>query len=713
MPPHLPARHPLFLLFYALCGSQAVAAVAPDATPPAERLPLLQITAGAGATGLADEGYRVSQRQLGGLGDIAAQELPFSVAALSADLIRNLQATNTTEAIKYLPNVYSNTGAGQITPYFTLRGFSASTWTHNMSVDGMRSFDIWQPLHDKERIEVFNGAGSFLYGVTSPAGTLNYVSKQPVSTPLAEFTLGSSDRQLYSQADLGGPLAGRSDLSYRLNLEYANAGETGVDDNTQQRYNLAAALAWQVNREHRLQLSASQGERDIDQPQALFVPNAATGIPKAPDSSRNWGPQEGDVLDVTRRITLASQSRLTEQLALRTQWRYSNDQRRYLMGRQIWQNPQLDYAWRLDSHRRHDRTVKQAQAFLDIDLATGLLQHRLTAGFSLDAFEQGWDGYRNVNTAPGTFPGNLYGDPAAPGVATIDRNANAQQTRYASWLLLDRISLGEHWQLLLGGTLASVDDTARVRDINTGVVTETRYDEGRLVPTAALSWQARPGLTGYLAYTEALQQGFVSSAPGNAGTVFEPFVSAQLETGIKTTLNNALDLNLAWFRIEQASQLVENDLASQDGRAVHQGWEFAITGRATDDLTLVGGFTLLDAEIRKASNAALQGRTPQGVPETQASLYAEYRLPSMAGLTLTGGLSQVGKVPVDAANTLYVKAVTLADLGLRYQTEVQGKATTWRAGISNLTGADYWATRAGMLYTGAPRTLSLSVTLAL
>ncbi len=73
---------------------------------------------------------------------------------------------------------------------------------------------------------------------------------------------------------------------------------------------------------------------------------------------------------------------------------------------------------------------------------------------------------------------------------------------------------------------------------------------------------------------------------------------------------------------------------------------------------------------------------------------------------------KLGKVPVDAANTLYVPSVTLGDLGLRYRHKLYGKDTTWRLNVSNVGDKDYWSSRSGMLYLGAPRTLSLSATLA-
>lgn len=692
------------LLLYGMNGARAAEQVLPE----------VQVSAAQEREGSAESGYRTDTVTTGVFGKQSLQDVPLSVQGVSGELIRNTQASNTAEALKYVPTVYASTGAGQITPYFSLRGFSASTWTYNVAVDGMRSFDIWQPMEDKAGIEVLTGASGFLYGVTSAAGTINYITKRSTPTPLVEATVGSYDEQIYGHLDLGGPAAGRSDLAYRLNLGWANAGDTGTEGFTQERYSLSGVLDWRFSPDTLLSFEAARARRDIDQPQALFVPNAASGIPAAPDARNNWGPEEGDTRDVTSRIGLGLDSRLNDVFTLRAKVRYSDDERRYLMGRQMWQNAGLDYRWRLDAHDNHHRTAWQYALFLDAALRTGALAHTLTLGATRDDFHQGWNGYCTLTTAAAPaswYPGNLHGIAPAPGLTPVDSAEQQQDTTYTTWILSDRIAVGERWELLLGGNLARVDDRQENRAVN-GAVTAVDYDAQKFTPAAALTFKPLPQVSVYAAYTEALEQGFKSTAPGNYGETFAPYASEQKEVGVKAGIGG-MQLSAAWFRIDKANQMVENNIASQDGFAVHQGWEFFMNGKATDNLTLVGGFTWLDATVERAAGGLNEGMTPQGVPEKMAKIYAEYQLPLAPGLTVTGGLSHVGKAPVDAANTLYVDAVTLGDLGLRYQHRLYGKNATWRFNVANIGGKDYWATRSGMLYLGAPRTLSLSATLGL
>ena len=677
-------------------------------TSPVE-LPEVQVV-GTTATGQASQGYRVDTVKLGPLGDVDLQEAPLSVTTVSADLIRNTGAANSTDALKYVPTVYANTGASQITPYFTLRGFTASqTALWNSAVDGMRSFDIYQPVEEKERIDVLSGASAFLYGISSPAGMINYVSKRPTSEPLRELTVGAYDQQTYGQLDLGGPLA--DGLAYRLNLAYGNDGDTGVEHQSQKREVASFAMDWHPRPDTTLSLEAGHSRREVDYAQALFMTTAAIGIPTAPDASKNWGAPYTFAHDETNRIGAALSSRLNEVFSLRAQVRHSDIEREYRLNRQVWQNASLAYRWRLDSQDPFRIQVDQYNLFLDADFTTGPLHHRLSLGTSSDDYDKGYDGARSQTFAT-TYPGNLYGGPTYPALTLPTAGASlAQRTRYDSLLLTDRIAIGERWELMLGLNQAKVDDKGYSKNVATGVVTTTAYHGEKTTPAFSLSFKPLPALTTYLAYTEALQQGFTSTTTGNAGAVFAPYVGKQKEVGAKASIGG-LALTLAWFDIDQANQYTDptTQVSSQDGREIHKGWEFTLTGKVTSRLTLVGGFTALDARIDKAT--ANVGKTPQGVPERMARLYAEYELPGTPGLALTGGLSYTGRAPWDAANTLYAAPATVADAGLRYRALLGGKDTTFRFNVANLAGKDYWTTRSGILYLGNPRIVSFSATVA-
>jgi iron complex outermembrane recepter protein len=680
----------------------------PNASAADAQLPEVEVTATQmPRPGSAEAGYYTDSVALGMLGNVTLQEAPYSINTVSADLIRNIQAINTSEAVKYIPTVYVNTGASQVTPYFTLRGFSASPWTYNMAVDGMRSFEIYQPMEDKERIEVMGGATGFLNGVTSPAGTFNYVTKRPTHDNFTQVTLGTYDEQGYVQVDTGGPVS--ENLAYRFNLGYGSTGDAGLTNQSQERYTISGAIDFKPVKDTTISIDALMAKRDLKYAQAQFMPNLITYIPKAPDASSNWGAPYDITRDGTSRITLGVESRLNEIFNLRAKYRYTDITREYAFNRMQWTNSSLAYKWRVDSQDEFDTTVNQIAAFLDAKFNTGPLKHLVTLGATQDDYDKGYDGYRSQTFAT-VYTNSLYGTPVYPAwVLPAKGTSTAQRTTYSTVLLSDRIQISDSWSLMAGATQAMIDDTSNSRTA-AGVVTTTTYDSSKLTPAFSLSYKPIQSLNTYVSYIESLQQGGTVTAPApNAGTVLAPYVGKQAEVGAKASFGG-MNLALAYFRIEQANQYTNPTtlVVSQDGREVHKGWEFSATGKLTDRLTVTGGLTSIDASITKATTNV--GKTPYGVPEFMARLYAEYSIPGVPGLIVDGGASYTGKVPVDSANRYYIPSVTVYDAGLRYANKIADKDVIWRLGVSNLTDKNYWTTRNNYLYLGAGRIVTLSAT---
>lgn len=120
---------------------------------------------------------------------------------------------------------------------------------------------------------------------------------------------------------------------------------------------------------------------------------------------------------------------------------------------------------------------------------------------------------------------------------------------------------------------------------------------------------------------------------------------------------------------------------------------------------------MLDGKLTKTAVAANRGNDPIGVPSTQFNLGAEWDVPWLKGLTLTGTLVYTGKQYIDAANIQSLPDWARLDIGARYATEIAGRKTTFRASVQNVTAEKYWSSVAsfGTFYLGAPRTFRLSM----
>ena len=274
---------------------------------------------------------------------------------------------------------------------------------------------------------------------------------------------------------------------------------------------------------------------------------------------------------------------------------------------------------------------------------------------------------------------------------------------YNNILIGDDITFNDQWSALVGANYASV--------IDTNYRVNTKYDKSELTPTLFIIYKPIEDLTTYTTYIESLEAGtIVGNTYENEGEILAPYKSKQYEIGTKYTVNESILLTSALFRIEKANSYENNSTLkpklTQDGEAIHQGFELTMTGKVTDDLTLFGGGTLMDLSVEKASDKSLEGKKPTNAATKMAKLYAEYDIPQISGLTLTGGAYYTGRKYADEANTDILPSYTLYDTGLRYKTKIDEYPTTFNLNLQNLTDEVYWASNFEL---GNPRTLALSM----
>ncbi len=676
--------------------------------------------------GSAKSGYQIRTVQLGLLGKMSVQDTPFSINVVSSELMKNMQAQSSSDALKYNPTVQSTTGNSLMTDYYVIRGFTSTVWSpySNTALDGMRCYAPIEPIEDKERIEVLSGSNSFLYGITSPGGMVNYVMKRPTDSSIANVTLGNyGGSQAYVTGDFGGALGQSGKVSYRLNILQTDKGNTGVKHQTNKRSLVSGAIDWHVNPNTLWSFDTSYFHRNLEYAQALFMIGSATKVPDALDGSKNWGAPYSFFNDNVVRYGTNVTSKINDTFTLRAGLRYSDIERESLTYREAWQNNTYKFKQRLD-YQDTQTLATQGNLFLDADFVTGSIQHKLTFGWTKDWAEYKYKPSGNVANKLSSivynsnlFDANYVVEPRniLDSIAAASKEAyrTTEKTTVQSVLLSDLLTFNKSWSMLVGGNYATIDD--KNWNLSTGVLTN-EYNKGKLTPSVALMYKPVPTVTVYTSYIEALQKGLYvtdTTAP-NYGQSLEPYLSKQIEFGVKSKLGS-MDVNAAVFRIEQANQYQNGQtlVYSTDGREVHNGAEVAFSGKVSEHLTLGGGFTFLNANVEKTNTVALLDKTPQGVANKIARLYAEYTLPSMPSLTLIGGVSYTGSEWVDALNTISIPGVTLWDVGARYRTKWNGHDVIWRLKVNNITGKNYWTTRSGILYVGNPRMVTLAVEMKL
>lgn len=661
--------------------------------------------------GSVDSGYRNSTANTGPLGKMAIRDTPYSLHVTSSELFENRSAHTVPDALKTNPTVSTlmdSSGYSSMSRVM-VRGFTAADQDYR---DGLvdRSF-TFVPLENVERIEVLNGLSSFLYGFSALGGSVNYVSKQPTADPFVSLAAGRHGGAInYLHGDAGGPLDGEGRWSYRANV-YSEDGETYIEGSKQKRSLLSGVINFKPTADTRLFADLWHQELEMKGLQTYINVNPASGI-MVPSASRfkaetQYGQDWTYNKSEKTLVGLGLESRLNDTFTLRTAYRYGEMWRDYLFVGATLTDNAGHYTEKATGTTRQTEVTRSAYALLDADFHTGNIGHKLTFGYTGTSFiyTRGDDASKVL----GLSSIDATVDYLNPNLAIGGTNVWYQQY-YRNWVIGDRIEFNDAWSAVVGVSRSGIQQK---RWGSGSTLATPEYTQHEYTPSYALLFKPLPNLTTYVSYMEGLVNG--GSAPStaaNAYAILSPSVSKQVEIGAKTTLGR-IDLTAALFQIDKINEYTDpNDkLYKQDGREIHKGIEFTAGGKLTEHLTLIGGFTLLDAEITKAkNNPALEGKVPVNVPQRQGRLYLEYALAEVPGLTLSGGANYSGKRPVDSANLSYLEASTTYDAGLRYQTRLGAQKLTFNLNVSNLFDKAYWTYyRSGDgLSLGAPRIVSLT-----
>lgn len=702
-----------------VAAQTAVPEPAPQAAAADDVLPEIRVRAAAPpAEGRAVEGYRPSAaRQVGPLGERQLKDTPYAISVVPRELIDNLQATRPDDVFRLNPVTQLNSPQTRFFTGVTMRGFSVGS---TKRIDGLPSGTTYvnTDLEDKESIEVLTGLSGFLYGAGNVGGTLNYVMKRPTAERLATVTAGLTEgRNALVHGDFGGRLDEGGRIGYRANL-VAQGGETAVDDQSLRRRLASLALDWQATERLLLQLDASASRYRLEGTEPYWAAAAGVRYPDAPDAGTFWGQPWTRTQTSQRQLGLRLEWALADGLGLRAGVQRRDSSMDLVVANNTLTDDTGAYSLRSSAWEYPDVHTRAAYVYLDSRFTTGPLAHKLTVGLSADRNTR--SNFRGSGWNTAVFDGfsldagsRYVNEPALP---VVGDKYTANRSRQRQIVVGDEIQFGPRWSVLAGASHVRLVDRSYEADGSRSA----DYEDSKLSPSVAVLYKLRPDLTLYASTMRSFEQGGtappfvevdgVPVALVNAGEVMPPLVSKQVEVGAKATLGGVL-ATAALFEIDKANEYTDaTDPAApryvQDGRQVHRGLEFTATGRATRRLTVWGGVTLLEAEIREQQDApALEGKTPVDVAERQAKLYTEYDLIAVPGLTLTGGAVYTGPQAVDALNTDEVPGFTTFDAGLRYATRAGGLPLVLRAKLSNLTDKSYWL---GSHYSGRPRSLAMS-----
>lgn len=686
----------------AVLGAFALPAFAANQTEGETVLPTVSVTAQQEGNGMLSP-YRAGAASTGALGTKTLLDTPFSISVATDDYIADQQATSLADAFKADAAVQAanNDITGEASQ-LTIRGLQLDT-LNGFKIDGL-NIGLWMsnlPLEHFEQVELLKGLSGFMYGFSQPGGIVNYKLKRATKEPISKVTLGyGSEAQYKAAVDVSRRFGEDDRFGLRLNAVH-EGGDTYLDAPIERN---SASLAFDAKLTDSLTLDVDTLYQKRKTNNSMFGMALGDGVTKVPDSI------PGD-RKLTQDFTYYQTETTTHGASLRwdlsDNWNLRAGVRTALMKRTNYDSfltinddagNYSDFLIGWYSEHKSD----SANLLLNGQFTTGSIKHDLVVGSDTQKVKR--SGAQDVGAS--LADGNLYsgrGSASDPQLTIPTSLSTIWETRNNGLFLSDTIQWTPQWSTVLG---------LRHNDYRKTVPGGSTYDKSKVTPTVAAIWKPLDSTSVYASYVEALEEG--NTAPTgtvNEDDVFGPLESKQYEVGVKTE-GGGWSATAALFRVERGLAYTNSaNVFVQEGGLVFNGLDLSGRIELGRDWALTASALLMDSE-NKSDDATVNGKEAANTAKFSTSLQAEYKVPALTGLTLTGGARYVGKRYLEASNTHQLDSYKLFDLGARYKTKLGGKDVTYRANVDNLTNEKYWqGNEWGWISQGAPRTFRVSAEL--
>ncbi|KAF2506598.1 TonB-dependent siderophore receptor [Flavobacterium foetidum] len=691
------------------------------------------------------------------------KDIPQSIATVTKELIADKAAFYLADAVKMTSGVIPASYYNQ----YTIRGISQNE--EGQIINGMRTrqFYFLQPLTSNiERVEVIKGPSSASFSSVDPGGSINMVTKKPLAVDRKEISMSvGSFSTLRGTLDFTGPINESKNLLYRVNGAYQQA-KSFRDLVNNKSFLISPSFSYIPNEKTAIntELILSDMTGILDRGQPIFGAVAGqTSLSKTPISLNLAAPS--DYFKSKEMILMTNLAhKFTSRIGfnasyMKQTWTEDLQEHRTTNAFAVDMNNQQvsSLAMMQFVQRQQNWDIDNLSAYLNFDVKTGKLNHKLLVGYDLNSWNKNKGGGQNAargyvlndGTVASTFvPANAsnYQTVTIDGVTMPKPNVeyfNLNNPKYTltspeDYTLNVRTALPSaltttnavyiqdqiQWEkfiFLLGLRNERFEDITNYETSN-----ELKVKKSALLPRIGITYAVNKAINIYTTYLEGYQPQSntvtlmpqTGSLPG--GSLFDPLESDLKEIGIKTTfLNNSMSFNAAIYEINQKNILMNaNDAANPDllvtrGAERSRGFECDLAGYITRDWQINASYSYIDAEIIKDSNPALIGARKQNTPKNSANLWTRYNFASDSAFKDLGigvGMQyQSSKVPWFTRD-FTLPDFTIFDAAIFYKPSKSNVQIAVNAG--NLLNKTYWlgAQNYLRLFPGSPRNVSLTVT---
>jgi len=674
--------------------------------------------------GIAD-GFLVNDVNLGPMGNKKAIDVPYSINTIPKEIIKNQRSTGLEDVVKYIPSAQIEyRGGGEVGRPQT-RGMRGDV-VANSFWDGFHVVSTTAtPMIQFDSLQIQNGLAGSLYGAQNPSGIYNFILKRPTKDFYNSIMVSYYEKENAEVSlDIGGrPL---DFLGYRANILY-DKGEGYVSGSDLERKLASLGLDFYITDKLTLETNmiyynyVKEGYAgSFNMPGSNGV--ASWSVPDAVDASKRGLGQKYAGVDLeTKTASAKLKYEIADDWYAETGYLFQRADRSMYGVTNAFTSNNGDY--------RSTQTLSQAAGRFEIDSWLARVNTKQTFFGAEHDISLGGSGYiwslfgnKAKNSGSIVLGNSNIKDPTVfsnPGGFTNKKDYyQSGETIAHSMTLADSIKFNENWEMMLSISESWVSS----KSYNTkGVKTSSHSDNGESY-AASIMYKPDELWSIYFTYADSLQAGSSGTNSDNSTVTLKPHRSKQYEIGTKFALDS-VDLSFAAFQIERPiAYQGSNGKFEEQGDQKNRGLEFMTSGKLTNNLSLFGGVTYIDGEIKGAKSSHINNKQPIGIPEWQANMLFEYNIPSFEELVLSSNFHYTGKRAIDQANTEWADGYFTMDLGLRYATKkLIGERTIFRFSVNNVTNEKYWAgifnsngldgvpASGTSMFLGEPRTVVASI----
>ena len=677
-------------------------------------------------------------------------EVPQSISTVTKELLSDRQVFRMGDALKNVTGVSTTSYYS----HYSIRGVTQG-WgnrDNNRLINGMTAFSsyITPPLTiNLERIEVIKGPASITFASANAGGSINMVTKKPLSVARKEvdLTIGSYGT-IRSTLDFTGPLEKSKSLLYRLNLGYENS-QSFRDLQGNKSYVIAPTISYVPNEKTRvnLELVFTNTNSKLDRGQPIF------GVKKGQSADLRTTPINfaiGASNDYNKNINLTVMSSLSHQFSDKVGVNMA-----YM--KHIWDEDLLEH--RTANKFAQDKTGKAIptlvemqisrreqkvysdnfNAYFNVDFNLGKLKNKVVFGYDLSAFEVsrngGWNrarGYRlkNGKTA-NKFDVNKIADYVTddkgnpvPNVPHFDlENPKYLVANLNDYIFQNREITPLHFmtngiylmnQMSYGNFILNLGIRQEwyLDKTNYNLKNEVVTRQHKLLKRVGAIYKASKNINVYTSYIE----GFEVQTNAYLGTTayggpFAPMSSKMFEGGLKTEwLNGKLNASIAYFNIHQKNVLTDdpndsNELKKQGANQRSQGVELEVTGRILPNWQINAGYSFIDANLKENGEKYRKENTPKH----SFNFWTRYDVTqgTLQNFGIGIGGNYVGEKIAWIDRSLTVPSYMVVDAAVYYKL----KKVQLAVNVGNVFNKTYWlgAFDYTRLFPGTPRNVMFNI----